>query len=430
MTAIVGILNKRGAVMAADSAVTVTNGGKTKIYNTATKIFRLSLENPVGVMIFSSSEFMGTPWDVIFKLYRDTKGKQSFYKLKEYAQSFMAFLKAENYFSSIKSQRDYFISELSNFYYTIKDEILEQYQARTAGLSDEEAADIDSDAIIHELLEAELKRVSKMYEEQGVNPEFEDYTMDNMRSYGHDLFDDLMDLCKEDQLPTDMRELWESCFHTYICSLHYYKGTGIVLVGYGNQDIYPSLLPIYISGAFDHRMRYYLDEESAEVITNDNSSSICPFAQKDVMMTLMKGCAPDFFDKLDSVYDESVTAIRQKIKEEMKNAGASEEMLSKIDEIDLSDQKDNFGKSLSDYMQEEYVEGIIEAVESFNIEDMANMAESLIAVTNLQRHISSSDESVGGPIDVAVITRSEGFVWVKHKEWFRQDLNPHTKVYE
>ena len=61
MTAIVGILNKRGAVMAADSAVTVTNGDRTKIYNTATKIFRMSLENPVGVMIFSSSEFIGTP---------------------------------------------------------------------------------------------------------------------------------------------------------------------------------------------------------------------------------------------------------------------------------------------------------------------------------------------------------------------------------
>ena len=105
-------------------------------------------------------------------------------------------------------------------------------------------------------------------------------------------------------------------------------------------------------------------------------------------------------------------------------------MLSRIDETDLSGQKDDFGKSLSHYMQEEYVDGIVEAVASFNIEDMANMAESLIAVTNLQRHISSSDESVGGPIDVAVITRSEGFIWVKHKEWFSQDLNPHTKVYE
>ena len=39
MTAIVGILNKRAAVMAADSAVTVNTDSGTKIYNTATKIF-------------------------------------------------------------------------------------------------------------------------------------------------------------------------------------------------------------------------------------------------------------------------------------------------------------------------------------------------------------------------------------------------------
>ena len=109
--------------MAADSAVTVTNGGKTKIYNTATKIFRLSLENPVGVMIFSSSDFMGTPWDVIFKLFRDTRGKQSFNTLEEYAKNFVDFLKAENYFSSVKSQKDYFVSELSKFYYKFKDEM-------------------------------------------------------------------------------------------------------------------------------------------------------------------------------------------------------------------------------------------------------------------------------------------------------------------
>ena len=38
--------------MAADSAVTVTNGDRTKIYNTATKIFRMSLDNPVGIINF------------------------------------------------------------------------------------------------------------------------------------------------------------------------------------------------------------------------------------------------------------------------------------------------------------------------------------------------------------------------------------------
>ena len=54
MTAIVGILNKKAAVMAADSALTVQRGDNTRIYNNATKIFKLSDKQPVGAMIFSS----------------------------------------------------------------------------------------------------------------------------------------------------------------------------------------------------------------------------------------------------------------------------------------------------------------------------------------------------------------------------------------
>lgn len=50
------------------------------------------------------------------------------------------------------------------------------------------------------------------------------------------------------------------------------------------------------------------------------------------------------------------------------------------------------------------------------MEDIVNMAESLISITNLQRHITSSEETVGGPIDVAVITKTEGFLWAKQKE--------------
>ena len=55
--------------------------------------------------------------------------------------------------------------------------------------------------------------------------------------------------------------------------------------------------------------------------------------------------------------------------------------------------------------------------------ELASMAESLVSITNLQRHFTSSEETVGGPVDVAVITKYEGFVWVKRKQWFNQDLN-------
>ena len=92
MTAIVGILNKRAAVLAADSALTVVKGDRMKIYNTTTKIFQLSQDNHVAVMFFQNVDFMDVPWEVIFKLYYDKHGHRQFDSIKEYAEDFYLFL--------------------------------------------------------------------------------------------------------------------------------------------------------------------------------------------------------------------------------------------------------------------------------------------------------------------------------------------------
>jgi hypothetical protein len=38
--------------------------------------------------------------------------------------------------------------------------------------------------------------------------------------------------------------------------------------------------------------------------------------------------------------------------------------------------------------------------------------------------MSAERETVGGDIDVAIISKSEGFVWIKRKHYFPADLNP------
>ena len=38
-------------------------------------------------------------------------------------------------------------------------------------------------------------------------------------------------------------------------------------------------------------------------------------------------------------------------------------------------------------------------------EDMAELVESLISITHLNRRITMSEEGVGGPIDVAIISK-------------------------
>jgi len=52
------------------------------------------------------------------------------------------------------------------------------------------------------------------------------------------------------------------------------------------------------------------------------------------------------------------------------------------------------------------------------------MAESLVSLTKFKRRISREQETVGGPVDVAVITKGDGFIWMKRKHYFAPEINP------
>jgi ribosomal protein L3 len=61
-------------------------------------------------------------------------------------------------------------------------------------------------------------------------------------------------------------------------------------------------------------------------------------------------------------------------------------------------------------------------------DELANLAESLVALTSLHRKVSRDLETVGGPIDVAIISKGDGFIWVKRKHYFRPELNAHFQL--
>ncbi len=70
MTAIVGTINRRGVAFAADSAATHIISSKHKITNHANKIYELSKYHPIGIALCGNLDFLGLPWEEIFKLYR------------------------------------------------------------------------------------------------------------------------------------------------------------------------------------------------------------------------------------------------------------------------------------------------------------------------------------------------------------------------
>ena len=111
MTAVVGILNKQAVAIAADSAVTIGGNGGRKIFNKANKLFTLSKEHPIGIMIYNSASFTGTPWETIIKVYRRQLANKSFRTVKEYEEDFIEFIRSKDFYTTPDVQ----IAFLENF---------------------------------------------------------------------------------------------------------------------------------------------------------------------------------------------------------------------------------------------------------------------------------------------------------------------------
>ena len=52
------------------------------------------------------------------------------------------------------------------------------------------------------------------------------------------------------------------------------------------------------------------------------------------------------------------------------------------------------------------------------------MAETFVNLASFKRKVTMEPETVGGPIDVAIISKGDGFVWIKRKHYFEPRLNP------
>jgi hypothetical protein len=58
-------------------------------------------------------------------------------------------------------------------------------------------------------------------------------------------------------------------------------------------------------------------------------------------------------------------------------------------------------------------------------EDLADFAESLISITSVKRKMNLNEQNtVGGPIDVLVMSKGDGAIWMKRKHYFDPNLNP------
>jgi hypothetical protein len=406
MSAVVGILNKQAIAIAADSAVSI-NG---KIYNRALKIFTLSKHHPIGIMIYSSANFMQTPWETIIKMYRADLGDKSFDTLKDYSINFIEYLHNQNFFSNDELQKEFMMESL---FYKLYNTIFNT----TKSIFN------DGDNFL-EILKNECNRLAESWEIDGnLCNEFATFDIEQFNMCFNEVFEvsvteffDFRDialdnLTKENIKKTALGIIRNQEQFTY--------NTGLVFAGFGEKQIFPSLMSINVHFAIQNRLKYY--ETNSMQITHNMGSAIMPFAQTDAMNTILRGIAPN----LDNMYTQNISKYLTKYNNKIIELTevTAPEIANAIREINIEEQVKEFNEKIQEAKMTDYINPLMDAVESLSKEDLAEMAESLIYLTFLQKRITFAAEDVGGAVDVAIISKGDGFIWIKRKHYFKPELN-------
>lgn len=312
MTAIVGILNKKGVAIAADSAATFLDADKrvTKnekgeevtqyqdiVINSGDKMLRLKDKQPVAVMTVQNANLVQIPWDVIIRWYRKQRDDSGFPNLPDYIKDFMAF--------------------------------------------------VNSDVIKPHVKE---KNIS-----------------------------------------------FDNSHKTYL-----------VFAGYGETEPYPSICKCVVTGIKEGKIQY---DKGISIISDNQESIIFAEGQPDIIEAITYGVQTK---RIDDICNRLSKLIKELVKLQNQYQNTPNLHLDAIDDGTIRQEV----KEVIDNSKELHFKQLKDLVKGYNLQEMACLAENLIKATELHRKITFQQESVGGLIDLAVITREDGFQWLNRKSWY------------
>lgn len=399
MTCEVAVMNKLGIALAADSAVTVNDG--EKIYHRVDKIFPLSSKPPVAVLIYGSAEMMGVPWEIIVKMYVDEFASKPLSALDDYANQFLTFVNQSNLLFPVARQRECFRDVVGVYW---SERFLEELQKQR-----------EADPTITK--RAQQKSLTKMVAKEN-NDWSKGKTIEHLPSnlgrravteYAREL--DLLakemfgaELLSSD-LAKGLRKSVQNLYSRYWSPANeeaFPSYSGVVFAGMGQNDLFPILQDYQVADIAVGRLRYLKAREAR--VTHDDSAHVVPLAQTDMIDLFYTGIHPVLRDRLTEML-MACLSIESGEKKDKHSVVRHQQIISK------------FNKSLTEEIRRKHTDPLIEAVDALPRHDLARMALALVSLTELRRKMAINEsETVAGPINVALLSKRDGFVWVEREQ--------------
>lgn len=427
MTAVVGILNKRGVAIAADSAVTRTRPNEQKITKNGNKMLRLSNCVPISVMITGSASFLTTPWDIVIRRYRQQRGDIRHKSVEECVDDVFNYIASNNIFWEHEWIESWIEYELEDIIKTVHKEIPEDVCSLSKRRPKTYLQHFTSN----------LNKLEKGWLKNGIAPQFEGYSSERFHEYAHgaidNLFEDNLDLPNELDDDNDsivynlilpIKERIESALMSYLTSKRKDGNrTQLIFAGFGEEDEYPSLIAAEVVGGFDNRVNYHIPPENIVKINDKRPAAICPFAQSDVADSILSGVHRTYIARIKKEVKDSYGKIKSSGFNGRGDDAFDAKFFIMLRQVEVEDLLDKFN---ADFIQRKVNKRSVweKTLKDYDLQSMASLAHNLINLTGFHRILTFKQEGVGGPVDLAIISKAEGFTWLSRKSWYHhKDVN-------
>jgi hypothetical protein len=412
MTAEIAIMNRTAVALAADSAVTLGRSGK--IFNTANKLFTLSKHEPVGIMVFGNGELLTVPWENLVKMYRSHLKEEKFDHLEDYARDFIKFISDPKFFPA-EQQREFVVRVVAGLMGRLKESFEKKVKQRMEKKKGLKVA--ESDAILDELSEVYYEKIEARIPLPQAPPNhlenFEAEYSATVRDAINEIFPNIPDAIRERLYKMGINLFTRSYFPTEGMS-------GVVIAGFGREDLFPCVCRIEVHGIALNWVKHVM--HPATRVDHEQRGAILAFAQQDVVDAFMRGIDARVENLLKTGIAGNWRALEEGIR---KLKGVSRVTRDKILALIQGFKGEDVFDKIDEDQHRQLVNPVVEAVAALPKDELAAMAESLVNLTVFRRKFSLDQETVGGPIDVAVISKWDGFIWIRRKHYFNKELNPH-----
>jgi hypothetical protein len=421
MTTEIAVINRLGIALAADSAVTIPGYGGDKVFDTGDKLFELCEIHPVALMVNGSMDFLGVPWELIAKEFRSkTPANGAALSVAQWMTNFLEFVAAHPAVKPPDVQRwqeQLIQDELDELAAIVRERLEKAAAGAGQGNLQEVRLRLYREAMVERL---DLLTPAPALESLA------DLQEDNLHPALRSL------LLEQKTLPFGQDAELPALFIRLVAQrqlkdLERLTTTGLIICGFGGADMFPSLYAVEIDGYVAGRLRYQKSHD-VTIDRGKETGNAISFAQTDVVDRLLKGTDNRFIDKARDFIEGNVagslsTGFQRSSLRIVRPDGSEvppDEMGGLLGQLIAA----NFESQFVNQITQEFEKKFKDTIALMPKQDLIELAEALVSITAIERKASDDAGTVGGPIDVALITRSEGFVWIKRKHYFDPQLNP------